>query len=431
MTHPTETAASVSRYSARSTAGPIVVAVGTDRSAPLRAAERIARRSGASVLAVAVAQPTAGYVVGSDILVAPPEVVAGLRNVIQERLGDDVARTVAEGAGWRVGVLQGDPASEIAALAREERAPLIVMGIGHHALIDRLLGDETTLRTIHRASCPVLAVAPGAPALRTVLVATDFSATSAYALECARPMLEPGAMVYCVHAWRPVGVPDEGARAIDRAYRRSLPDRFARFANAVPLGSDVRVTFDAREGATASAILDFAAAHDVDAIIAGRHGGTALERMFVGSVTTNLLRRAHCSMFVAPAPEFADVERIERLLTGRVESATPAEWTTMLDAFTRRNGKRPGLLRIGDPTSGPQALIATCAFVGAAYDPKDAQVALMFGVAGDGASHVTHRMAEVRRVTVVTSWRGLDTALEIEYDGTRAVLAFDAGAAES
>ena len=63
------------------------------------------------------------------------------------------------------------------------------MGIGRHRPLERLLGSETTLRAIRRASCPVLAVGPQfAAQLRNVVVAIDFSPASAKAVESVIPL---------------------------------------------------------------------------------------------------------------------------------------------------------------------------------------------------------------------------------------------------
>jgi len=67
-----------------------------------------------------------------------------------ERLlpGVDVRCVVRAGVDWR----------EIVALAREERAGLIVMGMHGHGFLVHALAGSTTERVLHHAPCPVLVV---------------------------------------------------------------------------------------------------------------------------------------------------------------------------------------------------------------------------------------------------------------------------------
>ena len=301
MTQPATNAAPTSRYAPPRACGPIIAAVGgDDRNSVLRTTQRIAAQCGAEVIAVTVLEPIPASSAGTELLILPLTLESERRTALRLRLGADVDREIGRSPTWRIGVVDGDPATAITDVAQHEGARLVVMGIGRHALIDRLLGAETALRTIRRAPCPVLAVGPAASSFRTVVVATDFSAASVYAVECVRPLLSPGATLHVVHAWRAVGAHNAVAHAIDDAFERSLPGRLASFITALDVGADVTVTSEARQGAAASVILACAEARNADLIVAGRHGAGVLERLFVGSVTTSLLRRARCTVFVAP-----------------------------------------------------------------------------------------------------------------------------------
>jgi len=183
-------------------------------------------------------------------------------------------------------------------------ASLIVMGIGRHRVIDRVVGTETALRVIQLASCPVLAIAPGFHALpRAVVVATDFSADSMRAAEAVRPLLAPDATVHLLHVWEPENGTDAREQQRDASYRAALPARFAAVTTQLAAPAGVQIKCETREGRPAARLVDFATAHSCDLIVAGRHGLTALRRLLVGSVTGALVRGAPCSVLVVPTGE--------------------------------------------------------------------------------------------------------------------------------
>jgi nucleotide-binding universal stress UspA family protein len=279
-----------------------------------------------------------------------------------------------------------------------------------------VLGAETTLRAIRRASCPVLAVGPGLDAApRTVVVATDFSPASARAAELVAPLLAHGATMHFVHVWQPIGVADPRTEALDDAYRVGLPARFDRLTTALALPPTITVRHEIREGAPVERILDFAEARRADLIVAGRHGLGVLERILVGSVTATLLRRAPCSLFVAPEPPFAEADRLRRLVSGASESRTPGEWSAQLDAFTRRNAGRRVALESDYPLLGAETEETGFAFAGAAYDPHDRRVELMFGGSGGGTAHLTRGITGIAAITVLTTPHGADVVLRIDH----------------
>jgi nucleotide-binding universal stress UspA family protein len=57
------------------------------------------------------------------------------------------------------------------------------------------------------------------------------------------------------------------------------------------------------QGATAEAILEAAAQHEVDMIVVGSHGQGALYQLLVGSVSEGVLRKSGCPVLVVPTRE--------------------------------------------------------------------------------------------------------------------------------
>jgi nucleotide-binding universal stress UspA family protein len=403
--------------------GPIIVALGGhDSSGVLRAAQLFDSTSVGGMLAVSVLEPlTPTY--GIDAAYMPPlafeEGRADARRASLEKEIGEAAR----GAEWPVEVLYGEPTYTIAALARARRAPLIVMGIGRHRPMDRLLGFGAATRTVRRASCPVLAVtATVTVPFREAVVASDFSAASVSAAGAIVPLMGSGSVIHLVHVWDPSTVDDDRLEALNKAYMDSLPEKFARLEALLGVPAGVTVKHEIREGKVAERLLEFAEAHHADVIVAGRHGLGAMERLFVGSVTTTLIHDTTCSVLIAPEPAFAERDRILRLMTGTSESRMPSEWAALLDVFTRRNVGRRTTVEIDDLALGAQVLASGYPLQGATYDHHDHRIDLMLG--DSTTQHVTRTIAGAESVAVYTDRQGRDAALMIAHGASHTVLTF-------
>jgi nucleotide-binding universal stress UspA family protein len=77
-----------------------------------------------------------------------------------ERLDRWVAERVPADLKATSVMREGDPATEIVALAREQNADLIVMGLHGHSAVERWLVGSVTEAVLHKTPCPVLGV-PG------------------------------------------------------------------------------------------------------------------------------------------------------------------------------------------------------------------------------------------------------------------------------
>jgi nucleotide-binding universal stress UspA family protein len=65
-----------------------------------------------------------------------------------------------------------------------------------------------------------------------------------------------------------------------------------------PLG--VEIEYVSLHGEPAHELLAFADQYHIDLVAAGAHGRSALGRLVMGSVSTKLVRTAHCWVLVAP-----------------------------------------------------------------------------------------------------------------------------------
>ena len=406
--------------------GPMIVAVGgADPRSVLRAARQLAPSMPGGVLAVSVVEPLPVYAVAGELTLVPPNLAAEGREAIATRLTGQVQEFAGANVTWRTSVLDGDPSYALTELARSLNSPLIVMGIGRHRPVDRIMGVETSLRTIRRAPCAVLAVRMDLDApFDNVVLATDFSAASAAAAEIVLPLLSQSAMLHVVHVWEPADGARNRVKAADAAYADELPHRFRRFIGALSMPRGVTVKSATREGQAAERILEFADAHQAKLIVAGRHGFSALKRLFVGSVTTEVLRGANCSVLVTPEPPFADTDRLRLVLTGTSDSTDPAEWEVQLAAFTCRNRGRQTVVDIEQVAIGSRVVESGYVLLGAAYVPHARHIALILGDSDHAARRVTRTIGTVDSVSVSADPMGKDLAVRIRHAGGQTVLTF-------
>ena len=66
--------------------------------------------------------------------------------------------------------------------------------------------------------------------------------------------------------------------------------------------ADLKVEIELREGAVNRSLLEAIKAFDADLVVAGSHGATALERIFLGSVSHALVTHAPCSVEIVKKP---------------------------------------------------------------------------------------------------------------------------------
>lgn len=142
---------------------------------------------------------------------------------------------------------------------------------------------------------------------RQILVPTDFSeaanAAKAYATVLADAF---GATLHVLHV-----IPDPLAMGwgVDAAYLPQLLERTERHVREQlesTLTPDEREKFHVQSavdtGAPVDCIVRYADKHDIDLIVMGTQGRGTVERMWVGSVTQGVLRRASCPVVSVQQP---------------------------------------------------------------------------------------------------------------------------------
>jgi nucleotide-binding universal stress UspA family protein len=147
-------------------------------------------------------------------------------------------------------------------------------------------------------------------ALKKILVATDFSEAADAALAYGRALARTfGATLYVLHV-----TDDMYMRLGGDAYAAVLPDlqhdveaqareRLAELLvdnDPTPLPTKPVVI---TAGATAQAIVDYAAKADIDLIVVGTHGRGAVAHLLVGSIAERVVRTARCPVLTVRHPE--------------------------------------------------------------------------------------------------------------------------------
>jgi len=154
-----------------------------------------------------------------------------------------------------------------------------------------------------------------------ILVATDFSEAAdvawRYGRELARALMAKLHVVHVATDITATGVlPLTYVPAFGNAQREILETSRARLAEVV--GTDAGRESVTSEVVVSSApalgILDYAQTHEINLIVVGTHGHTAMTQLLLGSVAEKIVRSAKCPVLTVrhPEKEFAIPDNLQR-----------------------------------------------------------------------------------------------------------------------
>ncbi|MGE0462891.1 MAG: universal stress protein [Vicinamibacterales bacterium] len=256
--------------------------------------------------------------------VGPPEAAwsaAGLtaaREALERGLLDR-ARTLLddEPAGVVIRPAAGHADAVLVEMAREAQADLIVTGTHQLRGLPRLLSASVSRGVLRHAPVSV-AIAPATggrrlpavPAIRRVLVTTDFSPRGNRAVAHAFGLTPSGGTVRLVHVVHPKAVSggeyettltssarhDRYVQACGRRLRDLIPPE------AGPLGISVETAVVERDDA-ARGICEEAERFGADVIVMGSQGRSALGRVVLGSVAQAVMAASTRPVFVVRSPK--------------------------------------------------------------------------------------------------------------------------------
>ena len=289
------------RSASRVSLGRILVASAGDAESAgaLRIAAEIAQRGDTLVLALGVASRfprSAGAVAGVRQPLSPNE---EQRRAVLE----DLRRSVGELAGlaaWTTRAVVGMPAEAIIDVASQWNASMIVLGIGKHSRLDRLLSRETSVAVMRRARVPVLAVPARARRLPARAVAAiDFTAASHAAALYAAGLLAPDATLYAAHVCAFGDAPAKPGGLVD-LYRAGAKTKLADVVDDLRRQTSCQVEPVMLDGDPGGALIKFGRQARVDLFALGGHELGLMDRLLLGSVRTHVVREARCSVLIAP-----------------------------------------------------------------------------------------------------------------------------------
>ncbi len=224
------------------------------------------------------------------------------------------------------------PAEGILAFARERECDLIVLSAMGVSAVQAILLGSNTRKVVRGSASPVLVIPSSnriaaedflqraqetRPAageekrtgghFRSILVATDFSAASAPAVERAILLAkESGAELTIVHAYQPPSlildgyVPPPTYEKWDHSLEEEARKKLDRLVEDA-LRTGVRAIPLLLTGTPYQAITDAAGDLHCDLVITGTHGRTGVSRFFLGSVASRVVSTAPCPVMTIHA----------------------------------------------------------------------------------------------------------------------------------
>ena len=387
--------------------GPVLLATdGTSTSgAAVVAARLIAEKLGVPLEVVSVLPPQVIYGValgGTPVYL--PEVEETQRASLLADVVDFVGRFSSGAPAPTVHLRCGGISDEVARVAQERSATLIVVGAAPHQRINRIIAGERAVHVLRSSTVPVLSVPPGFSALpRNIVVGVDFAPPSVRAAQTALLLLAPGGTLTLLHVLSPL-LGDAPIRDLTgRDPATAVQNLFGRLRDElrpyVPEGATIETR--TRTDYDTNGVLAAAASLGADLVVVGTHGPRLLERLFIGSVASTVVHASPQAVLAVPPPRGAEALQIWLRMTGTATSSEPGDWTKALDDFTRRNAGRQARIEIDDPGIGAQ-MLGNGTLVGVTYDTHDRRIEIIVGDANVTRRHLMHSIPHVDSIAMTT-----------------------------
>ncbi len=249
---------------------------------------------------------------------APPEVyeryMEGLeKQVIPALKGVPLPDRIVRHSG------AGSPKEVLCRVAREVGADLIVVGATHHGKLGQRFFGTTAEHLVRTSSTPILLLRQSAGSVRRVLLTTDLSELSADVHETGMDVVEAlrgtdtlelrSLLVVLFKAMLPPPLEGVGLEQVAHfELARFLKGRRPRVYKILE-----RVRF----GEPAKEIVAEAVEWKADLVVVGTHGRKGFDRLMLGSVAAETLRKVPCNLLVIPAAY------VEALRSGRPHDGKP------------------------------------------------------------------------------------------------------------
>jgi nucleotide-binding universal stress UspA family protein len=230
----------------------------------------------------------------------PPDPVSLARKQLLADVG-----AVADRATVLIG--EGAAVETILHTAEEEQCELIVIGIARDELLGRFRLGRTVDRLLRRSRVPLLVVKDRPRAeYRNIVVATDFSDSSRHAVEAAARYF-PSRTLTLFHAYEaPMSRPTPDVASYRRDYRKDAARDCEAFLEKVDKPATWQTAHVAIEDGQPTFLLrNYVREKDVDLVVLGTHGRSALLEIFLGSVAKAIMDEVPCDALVIREPRAA------------------------------------------------------------------------------------------------------------------------------
>lgn len=234
----------------------------------------------------------------------PPDAVTLMKQRIRQGLRSDLGDAVEKAV---ILVEAGDPAEVIERVASSMQADIVVTGIAREGMFASrpvVLG-KTVEQLLRRLPLPILIVKNRArDAYQHVVVPTDFSESSAHALQMAVRFF-PVQPLYLLHASEvPYSTLAEDSKLHAERYREVRVDELRTFLASVflPDSDRQRLVPFIEPGPPQQIIREYVQMHGGDLVVLGTQGRGPVMEAFLGSTTKSILSTLPCDALVVRGP---------------------------------------------------------------------------------------------------------------------------------
>lgn len=205
-----------------------------------------------------------------------------------------------------VAIEEGDPVEAIVRTAESNGCDLIVTGVARDELFGRFILGTTVDRLLRRSQTPILIVKKRARrAYRRIAVAIDFSDSSRHALEAAiRYFPDQGLTIFHAYEAPRSGLTTDSAAYLHE-YRRVVEQDYEAFLASVKSGETIRQRVNSfiEYGAPNEVLRRGVRDMDIDLIVLGTQGRSALSEALIGSVGKYLMSELSCDVLMIREPQ--------------------------------------------------------------------------------------------------------------------------------
>src|SRR5262245_9494937 len=264
---------------------------------------KLAANYGAAVDVLHVVAPLVPTPYGAPVSL--PDVTMKLVTESKRQLKKLKARAEKANVNVQAEVRTGEIELEIQRAIKSEKADLLVMGTHGRRGFERWILGSVTERLLRRSTVPLLAIsAPkqdreAPPAIRTILVTTDFSeGTSeavAYAFSVAQECRSRITLLHVINDLTMADVDSKLRSPLIVGVRKQLED-------LVPEGARAwcDVTTRVETGTPYRRILRILDQEKVGLLVMNIHGKGMLDRALLGSTAERVVRAAECPVMLIP-----------------------------------------------------------------------------------------------------------------------------------